>query len=119
MPGHNPIIRLIAGLLLVTLLAQSCTKAIVVPTDGTEAPREKALHRVTLTDGQKFETRTLVIAADSISFTSSKKPYTFPKNQVRRIERIESDTGQTVGVMLVVVGLSIALFFGMKKASEI
>ena len=118
MPGHQPFMRLTAALLLVALFAQACTKAIVVPVDGTEAPKDKALHRDTLTDGRKFETRTLVIEAQSVSFTSSKKPYTFPKNQVERIERIEDDTGQTVGVMLVVTAVIVALMFAAKGASD-
>jgi hypothetical protein len=110
-------IRPVSVLVLITFLAASCTKSVVVPISESERPHHGETYRVYLNDGREIGTKDLHLEIDnSLTFSSLGQHYHVQMNEVARVERIETDTDRTIIALVVVAGLAITAFYFLAKA---
>ena len=96
---------------MAAFMAASCSKAVNVPLNpGPQAM--KGTYRVTLTNHDEFNTRDLVVRADSVLFTSG-KPYAFARDDVKSIERYETDGTKTAIAVCAACAVAVVGFIAL------
>ena len=102
------------------LLACSSWKPVTQPLPEHLAARPEATLRLTLTDGQKVELDAPRVSQDSVVGFSPgglRTRTAIALNQVTVVEHSRTDTGKTLGVALIGVGVAVSIA-GMVQVSQ-
>ena len=69
--------------------------AVVVPFDPPSSIDPSATYQVVTVSGDKFTAKGLIVDAVSVRFKSEKQDYTFPRDEIRSIAKLEYDKSRT------------------------
>jgi len=101
--------RLAVTVLAHLLFLQSCTNAVIVPFDPPATIDPDAMYQVITINGDKFGAKGLVVDDQSVRFKSDKHDYTFPRNEIRSIAKMEYDKSRTFLALTAVAAVATGL----------
>lgn len=103
--------RLAVAVAVLSIVLQSCTNAVIVPFDPPSAIDPDATYQVITVNGDKFGAKGLVVDDQSVRFKSDKHDYTFPRNEIRSIAKMEYDKSRTFLALTAVAAVATGLIF--------
>lgn len=107
--------RFCAAITVIVISCSSCTRAVTPPLDFAEPVEVGALYQVVTVDGHTFETRDLVLGDDVVTFSSADQHYSFTRDKIKLIQRLEIDTSRTVAAVAVTaVAVGAVTYFLLK-----
>jgi hypothetical protein len=101
--------------LLLAFILQSCTRTIDMSLDAPESFDPDAKYTVVTTDGREFQAEDLVLEPhlvhdqQIVSFYSANQHYSFARNEIKLIQRIEIDKSRTAIALTVVAAVVVGL----------
>lgn len=102
----------VAAVTALVMVLGSCSRAVHVPLDPEPRIQAGSLYKVTTNDDQEFETRDLVLSDERISFTSAGIARSFPRADVKNIQKLEVDGPRTFVATLAIGAVAVtALYF--------
>src|SRR5262245_52083691 len=103
--------RLSVTVLALLLLFQACTNAVIVPFDPPATIDPNATYQVVTVAGDKFTAKNLFVDDQSVRFKSDRQDYTFPRNEIKSIAKLEYDKSRTFLALTVVAAVLTGLIF--------
>ncbi len=105
--------------LLFAFILQSCTRTIDLSLDDPEVFDRDAKYRVVTTDGRAFVAEDLVLEKhlvhdeQIVSFYSDQQHYSFSRNEIKLIQKLEIDKSRTAIALTVVAAVVAGLIILM------